>query len=106
MATHGHNLGYNGLAGPLDSKDLSKLLEIVGCRLADRENGVAQPSHAKLTEFLVEELHAKLAGEKRDVVNNSQPNTPLLVLCQLNDGGKETLREKVDANNLIDKLQF
>lgn len=89
MVTHGHNLGNDRLARPLDPKYLGQLLEVVGCRLSDREDGVSQPAHAEVAQLLIKELYAKLAGKEGDVLDDSQSNTPLLILSELNDGRKE-----------------
>jgi hypothetical protein len=86
MLAHSHDLGDNGIVGPLDAKDLGQLLEVLGRRLTDREDGVAEPA-------LIKELHTQLRCEKRNVFDDGQSNTPLLVLGKLDNGRKEGLRK-------------
>lgn len=99
MSSHGHHLGHNGLVRPVDTKDLSKLLKVLGGSLANREDSVSEPAHAQAAELLIEELHTELAGKKRHVFDDSKADTPLLVFCQLDDSGEEGLGEKLDAND-------
>lgn len=87
MIAHSHHLGDNSLASPLDAKDLSQLLQVMRRCLADRENGVTQPSHAQGAQLLVEELDSKLAGQQWDVLNDGQANTPLFVFGKLDNCG-------------------
>lgn len=91
MVTHGHHLGNDGFAGPLDSKDLRQLLEVVGGRLTDGEDGVTEPLHAQVAQLLIKEADTKLAGEQGNVFNNGQANAPLLVLGESDDGRKQRL---------------
>ena len=86
MIAHSHHLGDDFLASPLGSKNLSKLLEILCRSLTDRKDGIAQPAHAQAAQLLVEEFNAQLASQQRDILDNSQPHSPLFVFCQLNDG--------------------
>ena len=39
----------------------------------------------------LEEFRSKLAGQKRDVLDNGQPNSPVLVLSEVLDGRQEAL---------------
>lgn len=80
MVAHSHDLGNDRLAGPFHAKHLRQLLEIVGSGLTDREDSVAKPAHAQVAQLLVEELNTKLAGKKRDVLDDGKSYTPLLVL--------------------------
>ena len=68
-------------------------------RLTDREDGVTEPAHAEIAELLIEELNAKLAGEKGNVFNDSEAHAPLLVLGQLDNSRKEGLGKKIDADD-------
>lgn len=106
MFGHGCHLGYDSAACPLDTKDLCELLEILRAGLTNAEDRVAQPRHAQTAEFLVEELDAELRSQKRDVLNDGQSNAPLLIFCKLHDGRKKRLRQKLDANNIVDLLQL
>lgn len=99
MLPHGHHLGDNGFLGPLDTEDLCELLQVLSSSFSDREDGIAQPSHAKITQLLIEELDAQLAGEKGDVFDDGKTHAPLLVLSQLDNCWKKRLREKFDAND-------
>lgn len=80
MLAHSHHLWDYGFAGPVDAEDFSQLLKILRGCFSNGEDSVSEPTHAQGAEFLVEELHAELAGEQRNVLNNSQPDPPLLVL--------------------------
>lgn len=99
MGAHGHDLGDDGLASPLDTEYLGKLLQVVSGSLTNGEDGIAEPSHAEVAELLVEELNAELAGEEGNVLDDSEAHTPLLVLGQLDNGWEKGLGEQVDANN-------
>ena len=89
MVAHGHNFGNNSLTGPLHTKHLGQLLQVMSCRFTNREDSISQPTHAEVAQLLVEELHTKLAGEERNVFDNGQSNSPLLILGQLDDGREE-----------------
>ena len=99
VLAHGHDLGHNGILGPLNAEYLGELLEILSRGLTNREDGVAEPAHAEAAQLLVEELYAKLGGKEGNVFNNGQTHTPLLVLGKLDDGRKKGLGEKLNANN-------
>jgi hypothetical protein len=71
----------------------------LGGRLTNGEDGVAEPAHAEIAELFIEELDAKLTGEKGNVFNDSEAHAPLLVLGQLNNSREERLRKKVDADD-------
>ena len=62
MLTHRHNLGNDRVASPLHTEYLCQFLEVLSCSIAYREDGVAKPAHAELTQFLIKELHTKLTG--------------------------------------------
>lgn len=93
MRTHGHDLGDDGLTGPLDTKYLGQLLQVVSSSLSDREDCVTQPAHAQSAELLVKELDTQLACQQRDVLDDSKSDSPLLVLCELCDGWEKRLRK-------------
>ena len=93
MFSHSHDFWDDGLFGPVYSKDLGELLQILCSCFADGEHGIAKPVHTKAGELLVEEIHAQLTSEQRNVLDDGQPDTPLLVLGQLNDCRKKGLRE-------------
>jgi hypothetical protein len=88
VVAHGRDLGNDGLTSPLDTKDLGKLLQVVRSGFADREDRIAQPAHAQVRQLFIEELDTELASEERDVLDDRQPDAPLLVLGQLDDGGE------------------
>lgn len=91
MLGHSRHLRNNVAGGPLHTKHLRKLLQILRAGLTDAEDGVAEPRHAQRVELLVEELDAKLAGQQRDVLDDGEPDTPVLVLGQLHDGREKRL---------------
>lgn len=99
MLAHGHDLGHNRVIGPLDAKDLRKLLKILSRSLADGEDGVAEPAHAQTAELLVEKLYAELRSEKGYVFDDGQSDAPLLVLGKLDDRREEGLGEELDADD-------
>jgi hypothetical protein len=99
MLTHGHDLRDNGIARPLNTEDFRKLLEVLSRSFTDRENRVAKPAHAQAAQLLVEEFDAKLRCEQRNVFDDCEPDAPLLVFGELHDGGKEGLREELDADD-------
>lgn len=99
MCSHRHNLGDDGFVRPLHTEDLCKLLEVVGCRLADREYGVTQPAHAQSSKLFVEEPNTQLACQERDVFDDGQANTPLLVLRKLDYSGEKGLGEELNSNH-------
>ena len=69
MLAHSHHFGYNRFASPGNSKDLSKLLQVLGSCFSDREDCVTQPAHAKRAKLFVEEFDAKLACKERNVLD-------------------------------------
>lgn len=97
--THCHDLRDDRLICPFHTEDLGELLQVLSRGFTDGENCITQPAHAQAAEFLVEELDAKLRGKERDVFDDSQTDAPLLVFGKLNNGGKERLRQKLDAND-------
>ena len=99
MLAHCHDLGNDCLVGPFDTEHLRELLQVLGRSLADGENGVTEPAHTQATELLVEELDAELRGKKGNVFDDSETDTPLLVLGELDNGGEEGLGEKLNAND-------
>lgn len=99
MLAHGHDLGDDGLVGPLNTEDLCELLQVLGRSLADGENSVAEPAHAQTAELFVKELDAELRSKKGNVFDDCETDTPLLVLSELDNGGEEGLREELNAND-------
>lgn len=99
MLAHSHHLRNNRLLRPIDAKDLCELLEILSGRLTNGKNGVTEPAHAEITQLLIEKFDTKLASKKGNVFDDSETHSPLLVLGQLDNCGKERLRKKVDAND-------
>jgi len=103
---HGGHFRHDRLACPLDAEDLCKLLEVLRAGFADAKHGVAEPRHTERAELLVKEFDAQLACEKRDVLDDGQTHTPLLVFRKLHDGWEERLREQVDTNDVVDLLEL
>lgn len=99
MVTHSHHLRNDRLACPFDAKDLCQLLKVVRRSLTDREDSVAEPSHAQSTELLIKERNSELTCQQRNVLDNGQANTPLLVFGELDDGGEKRLRKQVDSDD-------
>jgi hypothetical protein len=91
VVAHVRDLRDDGPVGPLDAEDLGKLLQVLGGRLADAKDGVAEPAHAEGRELIVEELDAELAREEGDVFDDGQTHPPVLVFCELDDRREETL---------------
>jgi hypothetical protein len=99
MLAHCHDLGDDCLVSPLHTENLRELLQVLSRSLANRENGVTEPAHAQAAELLVEKLDAELRGKKGNVFDNSETDTPLLVLGELNNGGEEGLGKELNAND-------
>ena len=99
VVAKGHDLGNDCLVGPFDAEDFCQLLQVVCGSLADGEDGIAEPTHAEVAKFLVKELHTKLAGQQRNVLDDSQANPPLLVFSQLNNGREKRLRQQLDPDD-------
>lgn len=106
VLAHSHDFGNDGFVGPLDAKHLGELLKILSRGLANREDGISKPAHAKTAQLLIEELYTKLGGKQRNVFNNGKAHAPLLVFGKLYNGGKEGLREKLNANNFERRSVF
>lgn len=85
MLAHCHDLGYNGICRPVNTKDFCQVFEIVCAGFTDAKHRVAKPAHAQTTKLLVEEFHAQLAGEQRDVLDDGQTDAPVLVFGQLDN---------------------
>lgn len=101
VVAHSHNLGDDSLTGPLNTKDLSKLLQVVSSRFTNGENCISKPAHTQVAELLVEKLDTKLAGQERDILNNGKSYPPLLIFSELYDCGEKRLREQIDANYYV-----
>lgn len=93
MATHGDDLGNDLLVRPLHAKDLGKLLEVLSAGFSDAEDSITQPRHAEGGKLLVEEFNTQLRCKEREMFNDCQSHTPLLVLGQLHNGREKRLRE-------------
>lgn len=91
VVTHSHNLGDDSLAGPLNTENLSKLLQVVSSRFTNGEDGVSQPAHAQVAKLLIEELDTKLASQEGNVLDNGKSYSPLLILSELYDCRKKRL---------------
>lgn len=101
MRSHSHNLWNDGFVCPFNTEDFSQFLEVVCCCFTDRENRITQPAHAESRELLIEELNTQLACQERNVLDDGQSNSPLLVFCKLDNSRKEGLRKEVDANYFV-----
>lgn len=71
MLAHGHNFGNDSFASPFHAEDVCELLEVLSGGFPYREDGIPEPAHAERTELLVEEFDAELAGEERNIFDNS-----------------------------------
>ena len=97
---HLHHLGDDCVLGPLRTKLLYQLLQVLGGRVANREHMVHKPRHAEGVELLVEELDTQLPSEQRHVLDDGEADAPLGVLGQLHDGRQQALGQLLDANHL------
>lgn len=91
VIAHSHHLGNDCFAGPLDAKDLGKFLQVTGRSLTNGEDSVAKPTHAKATQLVIKELNTELACQQRDIFDDGQANSPLLVFGKLDDRRKKRL---------------
>ena len=80
---HSHDLGNDGLIGPVNAKYFSELLEILGGCFSDGKDGVAEPAHAQGAELLVKELNAKLTCQEGDIFDDGKSNPPLFIFGKL-----------------------
>jgi len=101
VVAHSHNLRDDSLTGPLNTKDLSKLLQVVSSRFTNGENCISKPAHTQVAELLVEKLDTKLAGQERDILNNGKSSPPLLIFSELYNCWEKRLREQIDANYYV-----
>lgn len=99
VASHSHDLGNYLLARPLHPKDFRQLFQVMSGSLTNGEDGVPQPTHAQVAQFLIKELDTELAREQGNVLDDGKANSPLLVLGQLNDCWQQRLRQQVDADD-------
>lgn len=99
MLAHGHDLGNDRSLGPVDAEYFCELPQVLCSGLSDGENGVTKPPHAQVTKLFVEEFDAQLAGKKRNILNNGQANSPLLILGQLDNGWEKGLGEELNSDN-------
>ena len=84
---------------PVNTKDLCQFLEVLSCCLPDGEDSVSKPAHAEVSKLLIEESHAQLLSQERDVLDDGQSHTPLLVFGKSHDRREKGLGEELDANN-------
>lgn len=88
MLPHGHHFRNDRLTCPFHAKYFCELLQVLRGSLSDREDSISQPTHAQITELLVEELDTQLASEEGNIFDDSQTDSPLLVFGQLHNGWK------------------
>jgi hypothetical protein len=79
VLSHGHNLRDDRALSPFYSENFCELSQILSGSFSDREDSVPEPAHAQVAELFVEKLDTQLTSEKRDVLDDSKPNSPLFV---------------------------
>lgn len=84
MCSHCHDFGNDGLICPLNAENLGQLLEVMCCCFTDGEDRVTQPAHAQSGKLFVKEFDTELASQERNVFDDGQSNSPLLVFGELN----------------------
>lgn len=94
------------LLRPFRAELLGEAAEVVGRRLADAVHLVPEPAEAELPKLLVEELHAELRRQQRDVLDDGEADAPVAVLGELDDGREERLREEVDADDGVHLVEL
>ena len=67
---------------------------------------IDEPLHAKSVELLIEEFDSKLAGKQRHVLYDGQPDAPLVVFGQFDDGRQQGLRQFSNTNDFINAIQI
>lgn len=85
MLTHPHHLRDDRAFSPVNTKHFRQLPQILSSSLADRENCITEPAHAKFAELFVEELDSQLACKQGDVFDDCETHSPLLVFSQLDN---------------------
>jgi len=86
--------------GPFSAKHGAELGEVGSCCLPNGEHLISKPFHAEIAQFILKEFRAELSCQNGDMLNDRQTNSPLVVLRQIFDGGKQRLRQYVDADGL------
>lgn len=99
MLAHGHDFGNYGSLSPIDAEDLCELPQVRGGSLTDGKDCIAEPAHAKIAQLLIKELDAQLAGKQRNIFDDGQSDTPLLVFSQLYNSRQQRLGQEVNAND-------
>ena len=89
MPSHHHDLRDDSFSRPLDTKHFSEFLKILCGSFSYREHCITQPAHAQSTQFFVKEFDTELTRKQRNVFDDSQSNSPLLVFSKLDYCRKE-----------------
>lgn len=99
-----HHL-WNGVsAGPLRSKDIDKCLQILESFFSDSENAIAQPSDTDWCQLVIEELFPELPGKDWELVNDRELDSPILVLTQLSQSWNDALRQVLNSDDVVQRL--
>jgi len=106
MREESQHFGDDVSESPLHSKHFRQLFEVVGGCFSDGEDGISQPSHAQVSELLVEEVHSQLSSQEGNVLYDGQSHSPLFVLSQLHNRRKQILREEIDSYHTVHSLQL
>jgi hypothetical protein len=89
---HIHDLWDNRLFCPFNTKHIRQLFQVYRRSFSDGENGIAKPCHTQGTQLIVKELNAELGSDEGNVFDDGLSDSPLLVLREFHDGGKDGLR--------------
>ena len=99
LRAHIDNLGKDTRLGPIWTKHNHQLSKIVNRSFSDRIDAISQPRHAQVAQLFIKELQSKLMSEQRNILNDCQTNSPLLVFGQLNDRWKKSRRQTLNADH-------
>eukprot|EP00128_Syssomonas_multiformis_P009478 Colp12_sorted_trinity150504_noHs@19184 len=106
VSAHLQDLGNDGTLSPLSTEGLGETLQIKCGSLTNGVDAITQPCHTQVAELLIEKFDTQLAGQERSVLNDGKTNTPLAIFGQLNDGRQKRLGQKINTNNLVDRVKL
>ena len=101
MVWFASTFGYDCFLRPLDAKRADEFFDRDRRRLSNGKHVIDEPREAQLAQFVVEHFAPELLGEKGHVFEYGEPNAPLLVLGEFDNGRKERLGELLDPDHVV-----